>query len=131
PNHNSRSRHPVSQPAEEPQVAARRQAASQVVSPSLNHRQRSTICVVYFVYMLRCADGTLYTGYARDPKAREQVHNKGRGARYTAGRLPVRVVYSERFTSRGDALRREYELKRWSRARKEALIDGRVPRCAR
>jgi putative endonuclease len=77
---------------------------------------------VHFVYIVRCADGTLYTGYARDPAAREQVHNRGRGARYTAGRRPVRLVYSESFASIGDALRRERQLKRLRRSRKEALV---------
>jgi putative endonuclease len=77
---------------------------------------------VHFVYILRCADGTLYTGYARDPRKREQVHNEGRGARYTAGRRPVLLVYKEKFGSVGDALRREHEVKQWSRARKESLI---------
>ncbi len=79
---------------------------------------------MHFVYILRCADGTLYTGYARDPHERENVHNNGRGARYTAGRRPVRLVYSEAFESVGDALRREHQLKRWRRAEKEALIAG-------
>ena len=74
------------------------------------------------VYMLRCADGTLYTGYARDPRAREKAHNSGRGARYTAGRRPVSLVYEEAFESLGDALKREHELKRWSRKNKEALV---------
>jgi predicted GIY-YIG superfamily endonuclease len=77
---------------------------------------------VHFVYIVRCADGTLYTGYARDPREREKVHNNGRGARYTAGRRPVCLVYSEVFRSRGDALKREHELKRWSRAKKEQLV---------
>ena len=49
---------------------------------------------MHFVYMVRCADGTLYTGYARDPERRTQVHNSGRGAKYTAQRLPVSLVYS-------------------------------------
>lgn len=79
---------------------------------------------MHFVYIVRCADGTLYTGYACDPREREKVHNSGRGARYTAGRRPVRLVYSEAFDSPGDALRREYQLKRWSRKNKEALIEG-------
>jgi putative endonuclease len=78
---------------------------------------------VHFVYIVRCADGTLYTGYARDPDAREKVHNNGRGARYTAGRRPVRLVYWESFESIGDALRRERQLKRLRRARKEALLN--------
>ena len=88
---------------------------------------RTTIPLVHFVYIVRCADGTLYTGYARDPKARVKLHNSARGARYTAGRRPVRLVYSESFASVGDALRWEYALKRRSRAQKEALIDRRRP----
>jgi putative endonuclease len=82
---------------------------------------------VHFVYIVRCADGTLYTGYARDPQAREQAHNSGRGARYTAGRRPVALVYSESCASVGDALRREREVKRLPRARKEALVAQRFP----
>ena len=61
-------------------------------------------CRVHFVYIVRCADGTLYTGYARDPRARVVVHNRGRGARYTSGRRPVRLVYSEECESHGAAL---------------------------
>jgi len=77
---------------------------------------------VHFVYMVRCADGTLYTGYARDPQARVVVHNAGRGAKYTASRRPVSLVYSEACESLGDALKREHQLKRCSRAEKEALL---------
>lgn len=82
---------------------------------------------MHFVYIVRCADGSLYTGYARDPKARVRVHNSGRGARYTSGRRPVRLVYAESFESVGDALRREYALKRRSRAQKEILIKRPRP----
>jgi putative endonuclease len=85
-------------------------------------RRALTIRAVHFVYIVRCRDGTLYTGYARDPLQRTKTHNSGRGARYTSGRLPVTLAYSESFESKTEALRREYELKRWSRARKEALI---------
>jgi putative endonuclease len=77
---------------------------------------------VHFVYIVRCADGTLYTGYARDPHARVKVHNRGRGARYTAGRRPVCLVYTEAFDSPGAALKREHQLKRWTRKSKEALL---------
>jgi predicted GIY-YIG superfamily endonuclease len=77
---------------------------------------------VYSVYILRCADGTLYTGLARDPHARVGVHNSGRGAKYTRGRRPVSLVYIEPCDSLSAALKRERELKPWSRARKEALI---------
>jgi putative endonuclease len=77
---------------------------------------------VHYVYIVRCADGTLYSGYARDPQAREQVHNSGKGARYTAGRRPVSLVYAQACASRGEALSREHHLKRLSRREKEALI---------
>ncbi len=77
---------------------------------------------MHHVYIVRCADGSLYTGYALDPREREKVHNTGRGARYTASRLPVSLIYSERFESKSDALRREHELKRFTRGKKEALI---------
>jgi putative endonuclease len=77
---------------------------------------------VHFVYIVRCADDTLYTGYARDPPARERVHNSGRGAKYTSGRRPVRLVYQEVFRSMGKALAREYAVKRLTRVQKDALI---------
>jgi putative endonuclease len=77
---------------------------------------------MHFVYIVRCADGTLYTGYAKDPHAREKAHNSGRGAKYTAGRCPVSLVYSEKCRSLGRALRREHELKRLKRTAKEALV---------
>lgn len=76
------------------------------------------------VYIVRCADGTLYTGYALDVEQRCAAHNAGRGARYTAGRRPVSVVYSEACATVGEALKREYALKRLSRADKEALIES-------
>ncbi len=76
----------------------------------------------HFVYIVRCADGTLYTGYAVDPEQRVQAHNAGRGARYTAGRRPVQLVFAEPCPTRGDALRREHQLKRLSRTQKESLI---------
>ncbi len=76
------------------------------------------------MYIVRCADGTLYTGYARDPREREKVHNAGRGAKYTAARLPVTLVYSELCGSVGEALRREYQVKQCTRSEKEELIEA-------
>lgn len=76
----------------------------------------------HYIYVLRCADGSLYTGYTTDLGAREAAHNAGRGAKYTRGRRPVALVYSERFRSMAKALRREYALKQLSRADKDALI---------
>ena len=80
--------------------------------------------LVHFVYMVRCADGTLYTGYARDIDRRTKAHNAGRGAKYTACRRPVSLVYSERCESRGAALKREYEIKQLARIEKEELVRG-------
>ena len=77
---------------------------------------------MHFVYILRCADGSFYTGYARDPKARLKMHNAGAGAKYTRGRRPVMLVYSEACESLSLALKREYELKQWPRVRKQALV---------
>ena len=79
---------------------------------------------VYYVYIVRCADGSLYTGLARDPEERVAVHNAGRGAKYTFSRRPVALVYQEAVESRSDALKREAEIKNWSRAKKHALIAG-------
>ena len=75
----------------------------------------------HYIYILRCADGTLYTGYTTNLDAREATHNAGRGAKYTRGRRPVTLVYSERFRSLAKALRREHALKRLSRRDKDAL----------
>ena len=72
--------------------------------------------------MVRCADGSLYTGIARDPHARVDVHNCGKGAKYTRSRLPVSLVYTEPCDSLSAALKRERQVKPWSRAKKEALI---------
>jgi predicted GIY-YIG superfamily endonuclease len=77
-----------------------------------------------WVYALRCVDGSLYIGHTEDLTSREQVHNAGQGARYTAARLPVHIVYSEKCDSLDVAIRRERQLKRWSVGKKEALIAG-------
>ena len=80
----------------------------------------------YFVYIASCSDGTLYVGSTSDVVERERVHNEGRGAKYTRGRLPVRVVYSEAHESRSAAQKREAQIKKWSKAKKKALVDGDV-----
>jgi putative endonuclease len=80
----------------------------------------------YFVYIVRCADGTLYTGTAKDLQSRERAHNEGRGARYTAGRRPVTMVYAESCESRSLALKREHQVKRLTRAQKESLVGGQI-----
>lgn len=76
----------------------------------------------FYVYMLRCADGTLYTGYTDDPERRLRVHNAGKGAKYTRSRRPVELVYREMLEDKSAALRREREIKRLNRAQKLNLI---------
>ena len=76
------------------------------------------------VYILRCADKSLYIGHTTSLSARLRAHNEGRGAAYTFKRRPVALVYTERLPSRLAAIRRERQLKRWTRKKKEALIRG-------
>ena len=75
-----------------------------------------------YTYLLACADGTLYCGWTTDLAQRVRAHNGGRGAKYTRGRGPVKLVYWERFDTREEAMSREWYLKRMSRAEKEKLI---------
>ena len=75
------------------------------------------------VYILRCTDGTLYTGIATDVSARLVTHNAGKGAKYTRGRLPVALAYQEAAASHSAALKREHAIKRLSAAEKRRLVD--------
>ncbi len=77
-----------------------------------------------YVYILSCADGTLYTGWSTDPARREKVHNSGKGARYTRSRRPVKLVYTEKLPDRISAMRREYAIKQLDRTEKEKLIGS-------
>ena len=81
---------------------------------------------MYYVYLLRCGDGTLYAGFTNDLARRLAVHNVGRGAKYTRSRLPVELVYWENFSNKSSALKREYAIKRLSRAEKLSLIQSFV-----
>ena len=74
------------------------------------------------VYILRCGDGTLYTGMTDDFEKRLAAHNSGKGAKYTRGRAPLEAVYQEACGSKSDALKREYAIKRLTRQQKLALI---------
>ena len=76
----------------------------------------------WYVYMVRCRDNSLYTGYTDDPDRRLAVHNAGKGAKYTKSRLPVHMVYREECPDKSTALKREYAIKRLSKAEKENLI---------
>lgn len=77
----------------------------------------------HFVYIVECSDGSLYTGYTTDVERRVNEHNNGTGAKYTRGRTPVSLVHTEQFDTRSDAMSREYEIKQFSRSKKESLID--------
>ena len=77
----------------------------------------------WHVYMVRCSDGTLYTGITNDLEKRIEAHNNGKdGARYTRSRRPVSLVYSEEFSSKSSAMKRENEIKKLTRKEKEKLI---------
>jgi putative endonuclease len=76
----------------------------------------------HFVYILRCSDDSLYTGWSTDIEQRVAHHNTGKGAKYTRARLPVVFIYSEEYPSKEEAMKREYEIKQLSRNEKNLLI---------
>jgi predicted GIY-YIG superfamily endonuclease len=87
---------------------------------------------VAFTYILRCADGALYVGHTDDLASRERAHNEGDGAKYTAIRRPVCIVYAEEHASLQQAIARERQLKCWTSIKKEALVrsDGATLKAA-
>ena len=78
--------------------------------------------MMYYVYMLRCADGSLYTGITSDLEKRMKTHNSGKASHYTAARLPVQLAYTEEQPDKSSALKREYVLRNLTRAEKEHLL---------
>lgn len=76
-----------------------------------------------YTYILKCSDGSYYTGWTTDLERRVREHNSGRGAKYTRGRRPVKLIYQESFSDKGSAMRREYEIKKLNRAQKESLLE--------
>ena len=79
---------------------------------------------MHYVYIVRCSDNTLYTGWTNTLLARIEAHNNNKGAKYTRGRGPVRLVYLEVFEEKGDALKREKAIKKLSRKKKLELIKS-------
>ncbi len=77
---------------------------------------------MHYVYIIECSDGSYYTGYTTDVQRRLKVHNAGKGSRITRSKLPATLVHQEAYRSKGKALRREAEIKSWSRAKKEGLV---------
>lgn len=76
-----------------------------------------------FTYILKCSDGSLYTGWTNDLERRVKAHNAGKGAKYTKSRRPVELVYFEAFSTKQEAMRREWEIKQLSRVEKCKLIQ--------
>lgn len=76
-----------------------------------------------YIYILKCSDSTLYTGWTNDLKKRLETHCNGKGAKYTKARLPVELVYFEEFDNKIDAMKREYAIKKLSRSDKLKLIQ--------
>ena len=97
------------------------------VHPHRPRQHRYPAVSGWWVYILRCGDGTLYTGCTNDLPRRLQAHQSGRGAKYTRSRLPVELVYQEAVPDRSAALRREAAIKRLDRRRKLALIAAFRP----
>ena len=79
---------------------------------------------MWHVYILKCADQSFYVGHCHNIPERVSRHNSAQGATWTASRRPVTLAYYESFESKIDAIKREKQIKRWSRAKKQALIDG-------
>lgn len=79
-----------------------------------------------YVYILSCADGTFYTGWTTHLEERVKTHNQGKGAKYTRSRLPVKLLYWEEYSDKGEALRREAAIKKMSRKQKEELVGRNV-----
>ncbi|MDT4037457.1 GIY-YIG nuclease family protein [Staphylococcus hominis] len=77
----------------------------------------------HFVYIVRCSDNSLYTGYTNNIEVRINKHNAGKGAKYTKTRRPVVLVYQEMYETKSEALHREYEIKTFTRQRKLKLIE--------
>ncbi|MYC31076.1 MAG: GIY-YIG nuclease family protein [Chloroflexi bacterium] len=80
--------------------------------------------MAFYVYILKCSDGSYYTGHTDNLEARLEGHNRGEVSGHTFSRRPVSLVFSDQFFTREEAFQRERQIKGWSRAKKEALIEG-------
>lgn len=81
---------------------------------------------MWYTYILLCSDKSLYTGATNNPEKRFLDHQNGKGGAYTRSHKPVKMIYTEQFQSKSEALKREIEIKRWSREKKIALLRLRV-----
>ena len=81
---------------------------------------------MYYFYLLRCKDNSLYAGITKELKEREKTHNSGKGSTYVRSRKGGKIVYSEKFDNISEALKREREIKKWSKLKKESLISEKL-----
>lgn len=88
------------------------------------HHRDEAVRKVNYTYIVRCSDGTLYTGWTNDLDKRIRDHNEGRGAKYTRSRRPVILEYYEEFLTKEEAMSREWAIKHMTRAKKEEMIRG-------
>ncbi len=79
---------------------------------------------MFYVYILKCKDNTLYTGFTVNLEKRIETHNKGIGSKYTRGRIPVKLIYKEEYMTKSEALKREYEIKKLTKKQKINIIKG-------
>lgn len=86
---------------------------------------RNLVSFYPYTYMLKCSDGTLYTGWTNDLEKRVEAHNSGKGAKYTKARRPVELAYYEEFETKEQAMKREYAIKQLGRKEKQKLIAGK------
>jgi len=80
----------------------------------------------YYVYILLCSDGSLYTGWSNNPNVRVIDHKSGKGGRYTRSHKPIKLLYTERLSSKSEALKRESQIKGWSRQKKIDILELKI-----
>ena len=78
----------------------------------------------FYFYLARCSDDSLYSGSCKDIQEREDMHNSGKGAKYTRAHRPVKIIYSETFKTLSEAMKREAQVKTWSKINKEKLVHA-------
>jgi putative endonuclease len=94
-----------------------------MIKPDKEQIDQMTVQKSHYVYIVRCVDGSLYTGYAKNVQQRVATHNAGKGSKYTRSHLPVTLLAIWSFNSKGEALRAEYKIKQLPREQKWRLIE--------
>lgn len=82
--------------------------------------------MIWFVYILLCSDNSFYIGITNDIPKRVILHNSGKGSKYVRSKLPAKLIYSEKYSSKSEARKKEIQLKGWTRIKKKLLIEGKL-----